>query len=560
MWLRCFVLSVLFYVFFVLGVLTIAIMNGSEIIYYSQLNGYKISSLWRNFYDKVKDNLLNIFMCIVIIVTMYIVDFQNIYYELIYLLVTIGVWGWAGNQFEYIKKIKYTKRAIRQSIVFLILTIAVSILFCYIHSFYLTIGFPLCFFLNYIIYFLTIVLLFPIEKLIGTIYLSKAKKKLRKHNKLIKIGITGSFGKTSVKEILNSILSQEYYTLATPKSYNTPFGISKTINENLENAHEIFICEMGAKKRGEINELCKLVDVDLGIVTAVGRQHLSTFGSVENIYKTKKELPDYLYKKLCVFNLMNFYTSLMYKDFVYQKIGVFILKHRSISASKFVLKNKQVGLIAKQSRRAVFCEYSKINNVYAKNIKAYEAETTFDLNYNGKFVCSVSTTLLGVHNVINILLASALAIVLNVSSLNIARGVKNLKSINARLEKRQNENGAIIINNGYNSNIDSAPYALGVLKLFDVKNKVVVTPGLIECKDDYKCNYEFGKLIAKHATEVIVVKKKNRQAIVDGLKSQKFASQKIHTVDSFESVREVLNKSTKDYVFLIENDLPDNFR
>ncbi len=172
----------------------------------------------------------------------------------------------------------------------------------------------------------------------------------------------------------------------------------------------------------------------------------------------------------------------------------------------------------------------------------------------------MTTTLLGVHNVINILLASALAIVLNLSSSNIARGVKNLKSINARLEKKQNENGAIIINNGYNSNIDSAPYALSVLKLFDVKNKVVVTPGLIECKDDYKCNYEFGKLIAKHATEVIVVKKKNRQAIVDGLKSQKFPSQRIHTVDSFESVKEVLSKSTKDYVFLIENDLPDNFR
>ena len=121
---------------------------------------------------------------------------------------------------------------------------------------------------------------------------------------------------------------------------------------------------------------------------------------------------------------MNFYTSLMYKDFVYQKIGVFILKHRAIAGNKFVVKNKQVGLIAKQARRAVFCEYTKLNNVYAKNIKAYGAETTFDLNYNGQFVCKVTTALLGVHNIINILLASALAIVLNVSSSNIARGVK----------------------------------------------------------------------------------------------------------------------------------------
>lgn len=554
-----FVLGVLFYIFFVLGVLTIAIMNGSEIVYFSQLNGYAIKSLWCSLFDKIKDNLLNIFMCIVIIGTMYIVNFQNIYFKLVYLIVSIGVWVWAGNQFEYIKKIKYTKRIIRQSVVFLILTIVESILFCNISSFYLAIGFPLCFFLNYFIYFLTIVLLFPVEKVIGIIYLSTAKNKLRKHNKLIKIGITGSFGKTSVKEILNSILSQEYYTLATPKSYNTPFGISKTINEKLENAHEIFICEMGAKKRGEISELCKLVDVDLGIVTAVGRQHLSTFGSLENIYKTKKELPDYLFKKLCVFNLMNFYTSLMYKDFVYQKIGVFVLKHRNKAGIKKCIKNRQLGLKSLEYPHAIFCEFSKVNNVYAKNIKVCGTETSFDLNYNGQFVCGITTTLLGIHNVINILLASALAIVLNVSNLNISRGVKNLKSINARLEKKQNENGAIIINNGYNSNIDSAPYALSVLRLFDVKNKVVITPGLIECKDDYKCNYEFGKLISKYATEVIIVKKKNRQAIIEGLKAQKFPAKNIHVVDSFEFAKDVLNKSTNDYVFLIENDLPDNF-
>ena len=95
------------------------------------------------------------------------------------------------------------------------------------------------------------------------------------------------------------------------------------------------------------------------------------------------------------------------------------------------------------------------------------------------------------------------------------------------------------------------------IKVKNVKNKVVVTPGIIECDDDYKCNFEFGKIIANYCTEVIIVKRKNRKAIIDGLVSKNFAKNKIHVVDNFEEVKPILNDATSDYVFLIENDLPD---
>lgn len=553
-------LNIIFNIYFAISFLIVAIILLSETIYNVQLNGYSIKSIFYDMFQKLVANFLNVFMCAIIIITVYILNINNIYINLIYLIVEVCVWLWAGNYFSFIFKIKYTKRVFRQLfliVVFCVLSI-VSLFGC--DSFYLAIGFPLIFFLLYILYFLVCLLLIPIEKLIGRHFLKLAKKKLMENTKLTKIGITGSFGKTSTKEILKNILMLEFGTLATPESYNTPFGISKTINENLSNTHEMFVCEMGAKKQGEIKELCKLVCVDVGIVTSVGRQHLNTFGSITNVYKTKKELPDYLYKKFCVFNLMNDYVKIMYDEYLYEKIGVFLLVKRKM-ANKRRLKKCLYDIRANSTTKNIkLFEFKKLNNVYAKNIVLTSSSTEFDVYFGLKFVCRAKTSLLGSHNVINVLLATAMALHLGVSDLNIERGILNTKNIKARFEKFTNSNGAVIINNGYNSNLDSAPYTLKALNLFDVKNKVVVTPGLIECENDYVANFKFGKLLAKHCTEVIVVKQKNREAIVRGLKSVGFDIQKIHIVDSFDSVREVLNKVTKDYVVLIENDLPDNYK
>ena len=93
-------------------------MLSSEIIYYSQLDGYVIKSVLTRLYQKVKDNLLNVFMCFVIMLSMYIINFDNIYFLCVYIIGSVVVWIWAGNQFEFLKKIKYTKRVLRQ-IVFL---------------------------------------------------------------------------------------------------------------------------------------------------------------------------------------------------------------------------------------------------------------------------------------------------------------------------------------------------------------------------------------------------------------------------------------------------------
>lgn len=463
-----------------------------------------------------------------------------------------------------INKLNFTKRIFRvlvsSSCCIIVLYFLLSILSC--------IG--LCFFVALLplvvplLIMLSIVILKPVEKIISDKYINKAKAILCKYSNLIKIGITGSYGKTSTKEILNNILSTQYYTLATPKSFNTPFGITKTIINNLLPVHQVLICELGAKKSGEISELCGLVDVEFGIVTAVGRQHMNTFKSLHNVYKTKNELPEYLTGKSCVFNLMNEFVSKMYDDFMGDKIGVFIIsKHNIVKCKKKIFDHK---IVFKACYLSGFFFYKKLfemckfNNIYAKNVFSNEDGLEFEVYYGYDYICKAKTHLIGEHNVINILLAVAMAKLLNVTNKNIELGISRTIRINARFEKFVTNKNAIVINNGYNSNLDSAKYSFESLSKIDRINKVVITPGLIDCKNNYQYNFEFGKLLSLYATEVVIVKEVNRKAILDGLLSGGFDRNKIGFEKNFNFAQKYINDADGEYVFLIENDLPDNFK
>ncbi len=131
---------------------------------------------------------------------------------------------------------------------------------------------------------------YPFERLIYNYYKAKCKKKLKQYPKLIKIGITGSYGKTSTKNYLTQFLQSKYRVLSTPSSYNTPMGVCKVVLSKLDENYDIFVVEMGANKVGDIKELCNMVNIDAGIITAIGPQHLETFKTLENIISTKSEL------------------------------------------------------------------------------------------------------------------------------------------------------------------------------------------------------------------------------------------------------------------------------
>ena len=137
-------------------------------------------------------------------------------------------------------------------------------------------------------------LLSPVERHINRHYYRDAEHRLQAMPGLKVIGITGSYGKTSTKHYLETILSEHFDVLMTPGSYNTTMGVIRTVREYLKPYHEVFIVEMGAKQRGDIKEICDLVHPGIGIITAVGEQHLESFKSIENVQATKFELVDSL--------------------------------------------------------------------------------------------------------------------------------------------------------------------------------------------------------------------------------------------------------------------------
>lgn len=141
-----------------------------------------------------------------------------------------------------------------------------------------------------------------VEKLISEMYFRDAQRKLRERPDLIKIGITGSYGKTSVKFILGTLLQEKYQTLVTPASFNTPMGVTRIIREKLRPAHQVFVAEMGARHVGDIREMCRLVHPTLGVLTSVGPQHLDTFKTLERIKQTKYELMEAIPQDGCCFS------------------------------------------------------------------------------------------------------------------------------------------------------------------------------------------------------------------------------------------------------------------
>jgi UDP-N-acetylmuramoyl-tripeptide--D-alanyl-D-alanine ligase len=149
----------------------------------------------------------------------------------------------------------------------------------------------LAFFLPFVLIISHYIIL-PYELLVKKIFERRAQKKLFSYtySDLVRIGITGSYGKTSCKNMLAAMLEQKYKVCASPESFNTPMGFCKTVLEHLKPTQQIMIMEMGARRRGDIKKMCKLFRPTNGILTSIGKAHLETFKSVDNIRAEKMEL------------------------------------------------------------------------------------------------------------------------------------------------------------------------------------------------------------------------------------------------------------------------------
>lgn len=374
-------------------------------------------------------------------------------------------------------------------------------------------------------------LLKPVEARINKRYWDEAHNILKNMPDLKIVGITGSYGKTSTKHYLHTILSEQFETLMTPGSYNTPMGVIRTVREMMKPYTEVFICEMGAKQKGDIKEICDLVDPQCGIITAVGPMHLETFGSIDNVCSTKFELAD------------------------------------AIPADGFVVINNDFApSAARRVDNTLALRYGVSNpegcDYRAEDVKYSPDGTEFTVVTPDNRRLTFFTRLIGECNISNLMAAIIVAMRLGMDEETIARGVKRIEQVEHRLNIKRTPGGVTIIDDAFNSNPDGSKMALEVLGQFNTGRRICVTPGMIELGDRREeLNEVLGKHIGNNSDIAVIVNAYNRDALVAGILSTGFDKKNLYVVDSFEMAQQKLQSILRSGdVVLYENDLPDSFK
>lgn len=429
----------------------------------------------------------------------------------------------------YIIQLKMTKRIYRLIITCLLwLGILYGVGF-YFLSWYIVLYLYLC--LPFILIVSSIINA-PIEKCIQRYYKKKAISKLRANPDSVKIAITGSYGKTSTKDILYQVLSPSYVTLKTPASYNTMMGISKTINTSSLKGVEVLIIEMGAFQKGEIEEMVEAIRPNIRIITEVGPQHLSTFKTIEQVAKAKFEILSYLSET---------------------DIGIFYVDNPYIKTHPF----------------ASSYTYGLEQGIYqAQSISYQDHQMRFDIYKAGVKQISVVTSLLGKHNIINILAAYTIIQALKEYHIDISDAAfqKAIASLTPTLHRLsyQRQGRLHIYDDSYSSNVKGFQYAIEVLKS-QIGIRCIITPGIVDGgKQEIKLNQEITTYLYEGINEICIIKNKASEIIIHLLEEKNVSFQ------IFSTFKEAYTYLTDKYVgqelnikeqihILIENDLPDSF-
>ncbi len=367
----------------------------------------------------------------------------------------------------------------------------------------------------------------PAEKTINGLFLRDAVRILNAQTGLVRIGVTGSYGKTSVKFILRTILNEKYPVLATRLSFNTPMGITRSIREDLRPEHRIFIAEMGARHPKDIKELCDFVHPQIGILTAVGGVHLETFGTIERVRETKYDL---------IRSLPSDGLAVFYDD-------------GGICRGLYERTDKQKLLVG-----------SIGSDAWAEDVQLSGDGSTFTLCLRHGERAACQTALPGEHNVRNILLAAATAHELGLNIGQIQRGIAAIQPVESRIKPEKLPDGRVIINNGFNTNPDSSKESLAMLKSYPGRH-IVVTPGYVEMgKQQDAFQFSLGQRIAAVADMALLIGPRRTKPIAEGLKQAGFDMDRVHVFSTLAEANAFLAAHQQsDDVVLYENDLPDQY-
>ena len=536
------------YLTLTIALFIINILVALKSVHIMQLNSYNVDQqlLW---YKQHKNDFLpNVLLFILSI--LWLLLSYNIFSIVIYMGIIIDLLVLLIEYFprKQKKPLVWTKRVIRLFILMVVLFMMLLIPFILykdnnaltLYLFITALAPMVC--------LVAFLIMTPIENGIRKKYAKEATKILKQNNDLYTIGITGSFGKTSVKYYLSTILKSKYNVCFTKGSFNTPMGATLTIKNDLKSYDEIFVCEMGARRVGDIKEMCDIVLPKAAIITEVADQHLDTFKNIDNVLKTKLELADYV--------VGNDITT-------YNRFNKIILVNGDNQIIKDYIGNKYADYITGNNKTIYTFGFNKDNdyNVEVLDIDHHGTSFRFIDNVNNQKY-DFKTILVGRHNVLNLCSAIAMATLLEVNIDDIRYSIEKIVPVAHRLEIKRITDNQIIIDDAYNANIKGSKYALEVMSYFKDYKKVLITPGIVELGDkQYELNKQFAIDATKVCDYILVVANANKKALLDGLKESNYSEYNYFHFDSFNEAYSYANINIKDEkkVILIENDLPDNY-
>ncbi|MBI4085006.1 MAG: hypothetical protein HY432_00675 [Candidatus Liptonbacteria bacterium] len=352
--------------------------------------------------------------------------------------------------------------------------------------------------------------------------IKQARRRLKNH-KAVKIGVAGSFGKTTMREILRTVLAEGKNAVAPPHSYNTPLGISQFVKK-LSGREEVLIFELGEYYPGDVRKLCNLVQPDIGVITGINEAHLQKFKELGRTAKTIYELADYLQGKPIYVN----------------------------GESEIALENARPGHTI-YSRKG-------IENWKVKNEKSDLNGTLFTLTGNGEL--SLKSGLLGLHQIGPLLVAFHISSALGLSHEQIKKGIEKTRPFEHRLEPKIDGTGVITLDDTYNGNPDGVKAAVEFLGSLKAHRRFYVTPGLVEMgSHTEKVHRDIGRNLARACIEkVVLIKNSVTHYIEQGLKEEKYGGEILWFDNALVAFAALPYLTVKGDIVLLQNDWPDQYQ
>jgi UDP-N-acetylmuramoyl-tripeptide--D-alanyl-D-alanine ligase len=373
-------------------------------------------------------------------------------------------------------------------------------------------------------------ILMPFEKRVRARYWREAHEILGKMNPMV-IGITGSYGKTSVKHILGHVLETAGPTLITPGSVNTAMGIARIIRERLQPHHRYFVVEMGAYGIGSIKHLCDLTPPHLGIITAIGKAHYERFKSLDAVSHAKFELAEAA------------------RD----------------NDGKVVVNADVLGFpwprefVDRHADSVVTVGEGRENSVAIRSLCQDSDGIAATVSWRGQEY-ELRAPLFGLHQGRNIALAFAAACEIGLAPEDVVASLRSTPQIAHRLEVTRQGNGSILIDDAYNSNPVGFTSALSLLDTLRPAGgrRILVTPGMVELGAEHDAEHaRIGRLAASHVDVLLAVAPHRVAPLADAFKAAA-PQQRIISCDTFADARSWLDRNVEyGDVVLLENDLPD---